>query len=123
MSFQEANSRELEDLLARREVDFIITNMPLRGQDLSARVLVEEETVIAVPDALAAGLSPQMKDGCAYPWIDVRQLSDIPFTVLKPGQRLRQIAENCFAVMDRPPRILFETQSAQTAFKLTASGL
>lgn len=123
LRFTEAISKELEELAYRREVDFILTNRPFRTHELEYQVLLEEETVIAIPGSAAMQIQSEKRSGFRYPWIDIRQLSDMPFTLLKSGHRLRQIAENTFLTMEKTPRVLFETQSAQTAVSMANSGL
>lgn len=123
LRFTEAISKELEEMAYRREVDFILTNRPFHIHELEYQILLEEETVVVVPREVSDKIRSEKKEGFRYPWIDIRQLSDMPFVVLKNGHRLRQIAENSFLPMEKTPRILFETRSVQTAVSMVKSGL
>lgn len=123
LRFTEAISKELEELAYRREVDFILTNRPFHTHELEYQILLEEETVVVIPRSVSVHIHSERKQGFRYPWIDIRQLSDMPFVLLKSGHRLRQIAENSFLPMEKIPQILFETQSVQTAVSMAKSGL
>lgn len=123
LRFTEGNSKRLEELAYRREVDFILTNRPFHTHELEHQILLEEETVVVVPSSVSANIRSENRKEFRYPWIDIRQLADMPFVLLKSGHRLRQIADNSFLPMERTPQILFETQSVQTAVSMAASGL
>lgn len=119
----EGISRELEELVYHREVDFILGNRPFKRYSLAYQELFEEQTVLVVPNQFEVCAEGVCRDGWKYPWMDMSCLEGVPITLLKPGQRLREIADSLFLMANVKPKIFLETRSAETAFSLAKKGL
>lgn len=122
LKFVEGISRELEELVHHREVDFILVNLPFRKYPLEYQVLFDEQVVLAVPAAFPVCAAAEERPQWRHPWVDIQQLQDVPLTLLKPGQRLREIADRIFGEAGVSPSVFMETQSAETAMSLVRTG-
>ena len=119
----EGISKELEEMAYHREVDFILSNLPFQKYPLQYKELFEEQAVLVVPAQFELCEKAQPRSGYKYPWIDVKSLEQVPITLLKPGQRLREIVDSLFLVAGMIPTTFLETQNAETAFALAEKGL
>ena len=119
----ECISKQLEELAHQRQVDFILANLPFKEYQLAYHLLREEQSVLAVPRGFEVCSLAQLRQGCRWPWLDTAHLQSVPFVLLNPGQRLRQVADALFLAKGVRPRVLLETPSAQTALALTRAGL
>jgi DNA-binding transcriptional LysR family regulator len=119
----EDTSERLEELLNNREADFVILNYPFKNHEFDYSVLRDEEVVVTIPKT--NDICKKAKDipGLTYKWIDINELKDQPFILLKQGQRMRQIADFLFSEASLKPYVLWETSSAVTAYNLSASGI
>ncbi len=119
----EATSRELEEMLLERKLDFAVLNQPLKPLKLEYRVLNTEEVVLLVHKDNPVIHKAVRRDDCPYPWMALEYIMDEPFILLKSTQRMRQAAEVLFANAGSEPNVLMETASAFTAYFLTSAGL
>lgn len=118
----EGISKELEEKVYHREVDFILVNRPFKEYELEFRPLFEEETVVAVPKGFAACTQGRAGGAGGYPGIEIGGLEQTPFVLLTAGQRLRQVADGLFLQAGIKPRVVMETHSAVTAYSLACAG-
>lgn len=116
----EGNSREIEEALKMGELDFALLNNSKSNEKLICLPLREEEVVLIVPKTYQ--IQGENIPESPYPWVDIGKLGKLPFTLLKQGQRMREIADTLFAKNDIKPNIVFETSSATTAYKLSEAG-
>lgn len=120
----ETNSVNLENMaLRQRDLDIIFTNEPFHSDNLSSQLLFREQLLIAVPKCFASHMNPIYSENMAFPWLDIREIKDIPVTLLKPGQRLRQMADALFAECGFSPKVLLETQRVDTALAMAQKGM
>lgn len=117
----EGISKELEEKAYHREVDLVLLNRPFKEYDLDFTPLFEEETVVAVPAQYPVPAQP--RGAGKYPAVEVKALEQLPFILLTPGQRLRQVADGLFLQAGVRPRVALETHSATTAYNLACTGL
>lgn len=120
--FFEGTSQKLEDMVDRRELDFILVNYPFREKDLSFLDLFDEEIAIAVPTKNPVCRQSTFVEGIPFRWMDAKLLKEEEFILLRPGQKMRQVADEIFLKAGFAPHILLETSSATTAYKLTCAG-
>lgn len=123
LDIHEANSRELEESLAMREVDFAILNSPTHSQGMNQIELGQEEFVMVVHRDHSLCQKAIHTESSTYPWIDIREAANEPFVLLRRGQRLRQIAEMLFTQAGIQPPVLCETRSNITTYRMTEMGL
>ncbi len=124
LKIQEYNTNELEDhILKKRDLDIILTNESFNAPELTIRPLYQEQFLLALPKKFVKENLLVLKDGDKIPWIELSDLSQIPFVLLKKGHRLRQIADTLFSDCDMVPEILLETERTSTALSMAEQGL
>lgn len=124
LRIQEHNSSALVDLICnQRRLEIILINGLPRSSGLVHQVLFQEQILLAVPTSIAHTLKPEIQPDHALPWIDLRQLAEVPFVLMRPGHRLRQMTEQLFTESAISPPILLETLYPSTAISLTKAGL
>lgn len=116
----EDSSANLEEMLVRGQVDVCIMNLPIKNKGVEYERIFDEKILLAAPPE--SSISSQPTD-TGFDYIDLSLLQDEQFILLKPGQRLRQIADNIFAQNGFKPKILLETRSIETSLRLSASGM
>lgn len=121
----EGTSTELEDLAIRGKTDFTIMNLPLQSEQLAYEPILTEDILVAVPPdhplKCRAGENSQSRS--SLPRIQLSELREEPFLLLKPGQRLRQTAENLFQHAGIKPTIKLESRNIETVHCLVAAGM
>lgn len=119
----EGISWELEEMAYHREVDFILINLPFKKYSLKYREMIEEQVVLVIPEHFEVCKKGVPYEHCKYPWMNMKYMEDVPITLLKPGQRLREIADNLYFGVGVKPKTFLETQSAETALALARKGM
>lgn len=86
----ESHSSQLEGMLLNGDADLAFFNMPVKSPDIDYEIICHEELLLILPSQHPlAGLGIK-KEGCKYPWMDLRHLKDEPFLFQIPGQRTQQ---------------------------------
>lgn len=119
----EEDSKVLEDLLSKREVDVIILKLPFIVPDFSYVSLYSEELLISIPRKNPLNKEAIHTKGNKYPWIDLNLLKDEVFILLKSGHRTRAISENILKDARIAPSRIIQTDNIETALKLSIAGL
>lgn len=120
LSITEASSSTLEELLAKDMVDICLMNLPLKNSNLEYVPILTERILLCAPHDYKFKKNSQNKD---YPEIDISDLKDEWFILLKPDQRIRQINNILFYKAGFKPKILLETMNIETAQRLTSEGM
>lgn len=105
----------LELLTTQGKTDLSLLTLPLLEQSLHCEPLIEEEICLAVP--------PKHPLADQQSRIELEQLRDEPFIVLKKGQGFRQITFDLCHKADFVPNIVFETGNIETVQSLVAAGM
>ncbi len=120
----ENNTAELEERLFRkRDLDIILTNEPFHSHHLSSQLIFQEEVLLAIPKLFLKDVPLVYSEKSPIPWVDLGRLKDMPFTLLKSGQRLRQMADLFFSSYSFQPKVTLETQRVETALAMTRNEL
>ena len=123
LQISEGSTEQLEDqLLNKRELDMILANEPFHSDQITVMRLFREQVLVAVPTAMADTLIGSEVEGEEFPRIDLNDLRDMPFTLLQPQHRLRQFADSLFTDYGFYPKLLHQTQRAETAYAMTKAG-
>ncbi|MGO4541254.1 LysR family transcriptional regulator [Paenibacillus sp. YIM B09110] len=111
----EDTTSKLEQLTASGGTDLSLLSLPLIDASLSWEPFLEEEICLAVPPhhQLANRQEP----------IDISELQEEPFIVLKRGQGFRQITVELCEQSGFTPRIVFESSNMETIQSLVAGGM
>ena len=123
IEIHEATSRALEQALSMRELDFAVLNYPFHTEGIEYIELLEEEFVVVLPKNHPASKKAVLSEESQYPWIDIRDVANEPFVLLRQGQRMRQIADMLFTQAAIHPNIMCETSSSITTLFMTEMGL
>lgn len=117
----EETTERLEELTVNGATDLTILALPLHDSRLSTKPLLTERIVIALPTTMPAWGRSYLPD--APPEIDLKEVADAPFILLKRGYGFRETCLTLCAERGFTPKIAFETSSVETAQALVAAGL
>ncbi len=122
----EGNSSELATDLLHGDVDLVIDMLPFKVENIETVPLCEEEILLAVPDAVLEQAFPgrfdEIKEQLSRS-TDLQLLRECPFLLIKPGNRVRTIADELFEEAQITPKILLETENIETVRALAAKGM
>jgi DNA-binding transcriptional LysR family regulator len=116
LSVIEGSTAELEDDLRKGLIDILMGFSPVMQEELVTYELFKEQFDLIVPLSLA----PELASGREP---DAARLRQLPFILLKKGERIRTIADHEFARRGVQPRVKIETANIQTAFALALEGM
>ena len=122
----EGNHRQLNEWLRQGEIDVLIGYMPIDVPGAQVSVILQERLFLACPrpfrdrvfggDQAAVRLARQEGP-------DIRRFGDLPFILLKKGNRIRALLDAHAARLGFVPRVLLETENIETAFALAEQGM
>lgn len=122
----------LGQLLERGEVDLVIDNTQAKREDFNYTPLFTEQILLAVPESLEVnrGLAHarvrrealDAKDFGGIPRVPVSAFRDEKFILLKPGNKMRYIADTIFREAEMHPQVVFEFDSVDTSVSFTENG-
>ena len=127
-------STVLWDKLAHGQVDIVIDNALSKDPDHEYIPLFREHILIGIPadnpinqQLKPYALDPEQlqKPDCNYsalPHLNVQLLAEEDFILLKPGNKMRQIAHNIFAEQSISPKVRFEFDRLTTSISFADSG-
>jgi DNA-binding transcriptional LysR family regulator len=123
----EENAYKLEELAEHDKTDITITTLPIQNEQLAYQTLVLDEVVMVVPENFLPSNFNKEKynnyDKFTYQEIEMSQLRDVPFLLLKQGHRLRQVADEILDAENIKPKIALESISIETLYQLTTIGM
>ncbi|MFC0332756.1 LysR family transcriptional regulator [Paenibacillus sepulcri] len=111
----EDSSFRLEQLTASGQTDLSLLSLPLHEPSLAWEPLIEEEICLAVPPEHPLALKNEA--------VNIQDLAQEPFVLLKKGQGFRQIAIELCEKAGFQPRIVFESGNIETVQSLVAAGM
>ena len=122
----------LGQLLERGEVDLVIDNTQTKREDFDYTPLFTEQILLAVPEMLEvnrelayARVSREALKAKAFeviPRVPVSAFRDEKFILLKPGNKMRYIADAIFREAEVHPQAIFEFDSVDTSVSFTENG-
>ncbi|HHV18792.1 MAG TPA: LysR family transcriptional regulator [Thermoanaerobacterales bacterium] len=119
----EGNSAFLETKLIEGTLDVAFFTLPLHHKKLHYEPIQNEEMLVATKKGhpLINKSHPPGKTGRR--WINIKDTEDIPYILLKKGQRVRDFADEQFRINKISPPIFLSTFSPETALRLSETGL
>ena len=121
----EGTTAELEEFTLNGTTDFSIVLLPLAKEIFAYEPIMTEKLLIALSPHHP--LSKQYKDSNSnqppWPKIKFSQLKEVPFILMKHGQRLHQTLLDLCAQAGFKPKIILESQSMEAAQSLVVAGL
>jgi DNA-binding transcriptional LysR family regulator len=113
----EGTSSELEDAAIKGTTDISITTLPISEDLYSYEIVLSEEILLAI-----SANHPRFSQ-YAHSKINLNELREEPFILLKQNQKLHQIALNLCKQSGFKPRIVLESESIEAAHALAAAGM
>ena len=118
----EDGADQLEQMIARGEIDIAIINLPLSSPNLDYTPLLNEEILLAIPPDHPKTDYGTINEGHRYPWIDLKYFANDSFILLKPGFKTRHITDSVLSTIAFNPKSVIETGNLNTAYRLAANG-
>ncbi|MNJ50632.1 HTH-type transcriptional regulator GltC [compost metagenome] len=114
----EDSSLHLEKLTAGGGTDLSLLSLPLQEPTLTYEVIGEEKIDLAVPPGHPLAQFRHNKQG-----IQLSELANEPFILLKKGQGFRRLALELCKDAGFEPNIVFESNNMETIQSLVAAGM
>lgn len=114
LQLMEETSSHLEQLLVRGKIDVSLLTMPISDPSLAIIPAINEEIFLAVPPQHPLAGKKE---------VDLAEIADQPFILLKEGQGFRTISLRLCEQAGFRPRIVFESTNIQTVQSLVAAGM
>ena len=126
INLMEGNSAELEHWLEHREIDCMIAFEPIRVIGAETMTLCHEQLMLVVPKPITRDVFgsdyDKLMDRCSRQ-ADIRLFRDVPFIMLKQGNRAREMLDDYMVHSDFHPNVLLETENSETALALAQTGM
>ena len=125
-SLFEGNSSELEDELSHGRVDLIICFQPIMMEDIEVVPLAHDRLTMGVPRAFTDSLFGERADEMRRQFangVDLNVFSQMPFVLLKRGNRVRSMVDQYFNRHYFKPKIALETENTVTTLAMARSNM
>lgn len=119
----EGTSQELEALAAKGATDITIMTLPVREDLFSYEPIFTEEILLAVPPNHPLSKRQGENLHNERPQVNLKELKNEPFILLKQDQKLHQIASHLCKQAGFKPRIILESESIEAAHALVTAGM
>ena len=123
----EGSSEELEAALSQGDIDLIMGYAPFMLDTAETVELMQEHMFLLAPrDVLIQHFGLQKTDEILKEYrnkTDISLFRDLPFVLLKKGDRIRSLVDREFYMKGFTPNIVTETRNIQTVFALCAEGM
>lgn len=125
-SVMEGNSAELEEYLKHGRIDLMIVFTPVTLESVEIIPLAVERLLLLVPkrltNALFGGRCEYMRGKFSIS-ADISCFTEMPFILLKKGNRIRSLIDNYTSSRGAKLNVLFETENTETAYALAQNGM
>ena len=122
----EGSTHVLEEDLDRGRIDVLIGFAPFMVESAEYTELMKDHLYLVLPKTLMAQSFGNKADEVLATYqrnMDISLFKDLPFVLLKEGDRIRAIVDREFYDKGLKPHIKLETQNIQTAFALASEGM
>ena len=119
---QEVDSKLLEPLLLQGDIDLAFFSHA--GSDPAIEytpIALEEYVLIISPRHPLAGEGIR-REGCRYPWLDLRRFAGEDFVMLEGSQNSREIMEGVFHSYSISPNIALTLRNLSTLMQMVKAG-
>lgn len=119
---QEVDSKLLEPLLRDGEIDLAFFSHAGKDARIEYQPVAEEEYVLILsPDHPLAGEGVP-REGCKYPWQDLRRFAGEDFVMLEGSQNSQEIMEGVFHRYSIHPNIALTLRNLSTLMQMVKAG-
>ena len=125
-SLFEGNSTQLEDELSHGRTDLIICFQPIIMEEVSTVPLTEQRLVMVVPKSFTDqlfGSQAEEKRRQFAQGADIRAFEQLPFVLIKRGNRTRSITDQYFKRYYFKPQLILETENTVTTLAMAQAGI
>ena len=122
----EGSTHVLEEDLDRGRIDVLIGFAPFMVESAEYTELMKDHLYLVLPKTLMAQSFGNKAQEVLEEYkknMDISIFKDLPFILLKEGDRIRAIVDREFYAKGLKPHIKLETQNIQTAFALASEGM
>ena len=112
-----------EKLLLDDTLDFAIFNESRPNPKLVYEDLLQEEILLMLPPGHPLSSRGEIRSECRHPWMDLRNLADVPFVLHFPDQTTGGIAQELFERCGIHPPVPFHSRNPQVCGLLCQQGL
>ncbi|OBR94202.1 HTH-type transcriptional regulator GltC [Clostridium ragsdalei P11] len=110
------SARQLEELLIVGKIDIAIMHLPTQDSRIVYEPISIERVFLIAPPGYNTEIEKRQK-------LDFTCLKNEKFILIKPGHRMRFIADELFKRAQFEPNILIEVRNIDTAYNLANSGM
>ena len=125
-SLYEGNSNQLEDELSHGRVDLVICFQPINMEGVATVPLTDQQLVMVVPktftDRLFGGQAEEVRKQFSQ-GADIRSFEQVPFVLIKRGNRTRSIVDQYFSRYFFKPQLILETENTVTTLAMAQAGV
>ena len=125
-SLFEGNSHQLEDELGHGRIDLMICFEPIIMDGVTTIPLTRQRLMMVVPKAFTEQRFGDQADEIRQKYAqaaDIDAFSELPFVLIKKGNRTRSIVDQCFTRHNFSPKLLLETENTVTTLAMAQSGI
>ncbi len=122
----EGSTHVLEEDLDRGRIDVLIGFAPFMVESAEYTELMKDHMYLVLPKTLITQTFGEKAQDILDKYrrtMDISLFKDLPFILLKQGDRIRAIVDREFYAKGLKPHIKLETQNIQTAFALASEGM
>lgn len=116
----EGRTTDILKSLEKKQVEIAFLTPPSHltevDQPFQIDIIYYEEIMLAAQKSILQGEN-QLSEAS-----QLEEISQLPFILLRKGQKMRQIAESFFQSLQVTPKILMETENITSAYKLASVG-
>lgn len=112
-----------EHMIEDNSIDLIFINKNKLPNALDCDLLGQEEIVLIVSKDNPLSAMGVPREGCRYPWIDLRLCAKENFILLFPDQNTGEIALELFDEAGIRPPILFHTRNSQVSIEFALENM
>lgn len=126
-SLFEGNSAQLEDELAHGRVDLIICFQPIMLESVEVIPLTHDRLIMVVPRCFTQEIfgehADEMRSLYAQQGADINSFAQLPFILLKRGNRVRSIVDQYLNRCSFKPKIILETENTVTTLAMAKADM
>lgn len=121
----EGNSNELESLALKNISDLTLMTLPIQQDVFDFEYIMSEEILVAIPPnhPIQKRIVQKNINKCIRPVVQLNELRNEPFILLKKDQKLRKIAISLCEQAGFSPRVILESESIEAAHALVTAGM
>ena len=125
-SLFEGNSNQMEDELNHGRIDLMMCFEPIIMEGVTTVPLTRQRLMMVVPKTFTDQQFGEQADEIRAAYAqsaDVSSFQDLPFVLIKKGNRTRSIVDRFFAAHGFSPKLILETENTVTTLAMAQSGI